>query len=211
LEIKDKFKIRRHNLLRQQVEKHFKGHLITPDVVQGFIEDVEQSYESFEEQIRMAERSYAISTHQLYDSNLRCKEDKKNQMGMISSLNSAIRMLEKNISSLQKSEAINEGTKAIDLVNYVEKLAEKILKVHMEKENLTYQLERKSKTLYNCIEKLTKNVSEPIQLLEKSMLDIENEVTKKQTILTAKKYLNEIKLVVNQVINETGVSNTAQD
>ncbi len=152
-----------HSFLKIQIRKHLDlGNNINEADVSEFIAAVNSSYENYEEQLRMTQRTYAVSSQELYEANLKLNDESLSQKKIISSLNSAIRLLGKNIQG-KKKELNLEELDALNLANLVENMAEKILKINMERENEFSNMERNNVSLNGYVHMVSHDLKKPLR------------------------------------------------
>ena len=152
-----------HSFLKIQIRKHLNsGTGIKEADISGLLDAINSSYENYEEQLRMTQRTYAVSSQELYEANLKLNEESLSQKKIISSLNSAIRLLGKNIQG-KKKELNLEELDALNLANLVENMAEKILKINMERENVFSNMERNNVSLNGYVHMVSHDLKSPLR------------------------------------------------
>ncbi|MCV6628887.1 MAG: HAMP domain-containing histidine kinase [Flavobacteriaceae bacterium] len=158
----NKLRIHINGLLRLQLKSYFKGGAVKGNNFSNFLEAVSNSYEDYEEQLRMSQMAYAINAQELYEFNMRCSEGKQNKKAIHSSLNNVFRMLQKAIPN-KKTESFSDSMSVLQKVNNLEQIVQNVLQASMEQENRISGLQRQIDYLNGFAHMVSHELKAPLQ------------------------------------------------
>ena len=121
-------------LLKRQKRKFLPEELAQDPRLSKFLEAVNSSYKTHEEQIVMIQRAMQISSEELYIANKKLTEESKAQQKILDSLKLVIKKLQ------LKQPKKNQGIEVIELANYLKDQSEELNRISKDQEVLLKKL-----------------------------------------------------------------------
>lgn len=152
-------------LLKRQLKKY--GIALTEDNSEfnEFIETVGRSYNNYQEQFDMLQRSMMISSEELYEANQRLINDTKQQQEIINQLKDIVGVLkgDQDIGLVSKDAKTEKGQKLTDLM---ELQANEILEINKEREQLLRELAHQNKELSEYAHVVSHDLKSPLRSID---------------------------------------------
>ncbi|WP_378178691.1 ATP-binding protein [Aquimarina sp. SS2-1] len=151
-------------LLKRQIRKNLPEYLKENSDLGSFLDAIDRSYYNYEEQFTMLQRAMSISSQELYDANLKLKEEAEQQRLVISSLNDATKTL-RSIS--YKTEKSNSGTSqeltGLELASLIEQQAKQISTFEKQRAQILEDLEKSNEELSNYAQIVSHDLKSPLR------------------------------------------------
>jgi len=144
-------------LLLRQIRKLLPERLAHNAELQPFLEAINSSYKTHEEQFYMLQRAMQISSQELYTANEKLRNESKAQKEILDSLNLVIQSLQ-----LKKPE-IDKDLEVIDLANYLKDQTEELSRISKEQEKLLISLEHKNEILSDYAHMVSHDLKSPLR------------------------------------------------
>ena len=122
-----------------------------------FLEAVNSSYKTHEEQIVMIQRAMQISSEELYIANKKLTEESKAQQKILDSLKLVIKKLQ------LKQPKKNQGIEVIELANYLKDQSEELNRISKDQEVLLKSLEHKNEILSDYAHMVSHDLKSPLR------------------------------------------------
>lgn len=152
-------------LLKRQLKKY--GIEFTDDHsnLSEFIKTIDKSYENYQEQFDMLQRSMMISSEELYEANQRLIDDTKQQQEIINQFKNIVDVLkgEQGEGVVSKIKTKEEGEKLTDLM---ELQAKEILEINKEREQLLKELAHQNKELSDYAHVVSHDLKSPLRSID---------------------------------------------
>lgn len=144
-------------LLLRQIRKLLPESLAHNADLQPFLEAINSSYKTHEEQFYMLQRAMQISSQELYTANEKLRNESRAQKEILDSLNLVIQSLQ-----LKKPE-IDKDLEVIDLANYLKDQTEELSRISKEQEKLLISLEHKNEILSDYAHMVSHDLKSPLR------------------------------------------------
>ena len=149
-------------LLKRQIRKHLPDELMSHPGMQLFLDAVNKSYHTFDEQFVMLQRATKISSEELSQANILLKKEYDAQYKIIEKL--------KNVVETLKTYNI-KGTKNIDsleidshnLVDFINHQAKKIIEFNTQRDKLLQNVEQQNRELNYYAHMVSHDLKSPLQ------------------------------------------------
>ncbi|WP_026933736.1 sensor histidine kinase [Christiangramia echinicola] len=145
-------------LLRRQISKHLDPALAGSEEVKTFLEAIDSSYETHQEQFNMLQRAMQISSDELYDANRQLQKDYQHQKDILDSISGAINAL-----NLEEFKKENGDFKIGDLASHIRLQSEKLQIAAKQQEELLRNLENKNKVLTDYAHMVSHDLKSPLR------------------------------------------------
>ena len=191
-----------NSLLLRQIRKHLPEDFeITPDI-QNFLDAINDSYSTYNEQIQMIQRAVKISSDELYIANKNLREEAARLREIIANLSYVVEVL--NIDDKEEEHPIE---KASDLAKYIKKQSEEIIRVSTQREVLFKNLEIKNQQLNDYAHIVSHDLKSPLRSINTLVTWIEedNKATisseSKEHLQLVQKNLEKMDSLINGILN----------
>ncbi len=157
-----------NKLLKRQLSKYFPQGI--PDGMDGFLYAVNSSYEHYETDRSMIERSMELSSAELTEANSKIREESKKQKLVLDKLKDSINALRSAGIIKDEMDDIRDEGDVLDAVNALKKLIERTQKA----EKNLYESEERHRTVVESLSEglIITDVNDVIVFANKRMSDI---------------------------------------
>ncbi len=149
-------------LLKRQIRKYLPEDIQESGRLDAFIDAIDKSYENSDNQLAMLQTAMTISSKELSESNEKLKKESDTQIEVINKLKSVIKTLK--ISDDEEDELKNIDT--LNLVNFIDKQTNKVVKISKQKDRLLSRLESYNKELNDYTHMISHDLISPLQSIE---------------------------------------------
>ena len=150
-------------LLKRQLRKYLPEDLQSNTDMQTFLDAVDRSYTTSEDQFIMLQRAASISSEELFNSNKQLKEESESQKEIITKLNNVINTLK--FYDL-KVDQQSESKDSLKLVDYIESQTKEIIEINKQKDRLLSNLERQNQELNDYAHMVSHDLKSPLQSID---------------------------------------------
>lgn len=150
-------------LLKRQLRKYLPKNLQSNKDLQEFLDAVNKSYNTSEEQFIMLQRAATISSEELFNSNKQLREESESQKEIITKLNNVINTLK--FYDLKGTNNL-AGQDSLELVDFIENQTKEIIEINKEKDKLVLNLERQNQELNEYAHMVSHDLKSPLQSID---------------------------------------------
>ena len=152
-----------NSLLKRQIRKFLPKELQSNKELELFLDAVDRSYTTSEEQFIMLQRATTISSEELFTANNKLKEESKSQKIIIEKLESVIDQLQ---SYNLLDDRPEENTDSLTLVDFIDNQTKEIIRVNQQKDKLLKSLELQNQELNDYAQMVFHDLKSPLQSIE---------------------------------------------
>lgn len=150
-------------LLKRQVRKFLPKEFRSNAALEVFIDAINRSYKTSEDQFSMLQRATIISSEELFTANSQLKKETNSQKLVIEKLGSVVDKLQ----ALNLSEDRPEkNTDSLELVEFIANQTKEIIKVNKQKDKLLKNLKLQNQELKDYAQMVTHDLKTPLQSIE---------------------------------------------
>jgi light-regulated signal transduction histidine kinase (bacteriophytochrome) len=150
-------------LLKRQLRKYLPEELLSNKDMQAFLDAVNRSYTTLEEQFVMLQRAASISSEELFESNKQLREESESQKEIITKLDSVINTLK--FYDLKGNDQL-ESEDSLKLVDFIDIQTKEILEINKQKDKLLSNLERQNQELNDYAHMISHDLKSPLQSID---------------------------------------------
>jgi light-regulated signal transduction histidine kinase (bacteriophytochrome) len=152
-----------NTLLKRQIRKFLHKDLHSNKDMQEFLDAVNKSYTTSDDQFVMLQRAASISSEELFNSNKQLREESEAQKEIITKLNNVIDTLK--FYDLKGSTKL-VGQDSLELVDFIENQTKEIIEINKEKDKLVLNLERQNQELNEYAHMVSHDLKSPLQSID---------------------------------------------
>lgn len=154
-----------NSLLKRQLKKYLPKDLNSNKGLDAFLDAVNRSYNTSDEQFTMLQRAASISSKELFDSNQQLREESKSQKQIIEKLKSVIDRLK--FYDLEKDKENSfEDSSSLKLVDFIDNQTKEIIEINKQKDKLVSNLERQNQELNDYAHMVSHDLKSPLQSID---------------------------------------------
>ena len=152
-----------NSLLKRQLRKYLPKELHNSKDLEAFLDAVNRSYNTSDEQFAMLQRAASISSDELFQSNKQLKEETESQKEIILKLNNVINTLKfydlDEVKNLESSDSLK-------LVDFIDNQTKEIIEINKEKDKLLTSLEQQNQELNDYAHMVSHDLKSPLQSID---------------------------------------------
>jgi len=152
-----------NSLLKRQIRKYLPKDLQENKDLEAFLDAVNRSYNTSDDQFSMLQRATAISSEELYEASEKLKNEMDSQKEVIQKLKKIINTLK--FSELEDNEFLENPT-SLSLVDFIDNQAKEIIKINKQKDKLLRDLEQQNRELSDYTHMISHDLVSPLQSIE---------------------------------------------
>ena len=152
-----------NSLLKRQIRKYLPEKFESDQDLKEFLEAIERSYNTSDEQFKMLQRAASISSEELFESNQQLRQESEAQKEIITKLNNVINTLK--FYGLDESKDLEE-TDSLKLVDFIDNQTKEIIEINKQKDLLLSNLEKQNLELNDYAHMITHDLQSPLQSIE---------------------------------------------
>ncbi len=153
-----------NSLLKRQVRKYLgNGFERTPEV-DTFLDAVDKSYNTFDEQFCMVQRATTISSEELFRVNAQLREEMVAQKNLIAKLKKVLNTF--NAFKLPETDEKDEKGDSSELIDLISSQTQQILAMNEQKEKLLSDLSRQNEELNDFAHIVSHDLRSPLRSIE---------------------------------------------
>lgn len=150
-------------LLKRQIRKFLSKEHQSNDQLAEFIDSIDRSYKTSEDQFAMLQRATVISSEELFIANSKLKEESSSQKVVIEKLE---RVIDKLQSFNLLEERPKENTDSLKLVDFIANQTKEIIEVNQQKDTLLKNLKSQNQELKDYAQMVSHDLKTPLQSIE---------------------------------------------
>ena len=152
-------------LLKRQLRKYLSQELQQNPELERFLDAVNRSYTTSDEQFAMLQRATAISSDELFEANRKLKKESDSQKEIIEKLKNVIDTLNSyNLTDEENQE--NLDVDSLTLVDLIDNQTKEILKINQLRDKLVTNLERQNQELNDYTHLVSHDLKSPLQSID---------------------------------------------
>ena len=152
-----------NSLLKRQLRKYLPKELQSNKDLEVFLDAVNRSYNTSDEQFGMLQRAASISSEELFESNKQLREESKSQKEIIDKLNNVINTLKfydlDEVKNLESSDSLK-------LVDFIDNQTKEIIEINKQKDKLVASLEQQNQELNDYAHMVSHDLKSPLQSID---------------------------------------------
>ncbi|MFD2528412.1 MULTISPECIES: ATP-binding protein [Polaribacter] len=152
-----------NSLLKRQIRKYLPKELRESEDLDAFLDAINKSYKTSEEQFVMLQRATTISSEELFNVNSKLKEETNSQKKVINKLEGVIDQLQ---SYNLLGDRPEETTDSLTLVDFIDNQTKEIIRINNQKDALLKDLELQNQELNDYAQMVSHDLKSPLQSIE---------------------------------------------
>ena len=147
-----------NSLLQRQIKKYLDPASLETSEMKAFLQAVNDSYETNQDQFNMLQRAMTISSDELFNANQQLRKDVLVQKEVLDSITAAINTL-----NLQKFKSENGKFEISNLAVHIREQSEELQKAVKKQEQLLKNLETKNEVLTDYAHMVSHDLKSPLR------------------------------------------------
>ncbi|WP_397364618.1 ATP-binding protein [Olleya sp. R77988] len=154
-----------NSLLKRQIRKYLSKDLAESDDIKKFLEAVNSSYITFDNQFAMQQRAMTISSEELFEANQQLTQEAKAQQDVIDKLKRVLDTLKfYNLPDNKTTENIElDGLK---LVDFIDNQTKEIVQINKQRETLLSELAHQNQELSDYAHMVSHDLKSPLRSID---------------------------------------------
>ncbi|WP_435415299.1 sensor histidine kinase [Polaribacter aestuariivivens] len=153
-----------NSLLKRQIRKYLPKDLQSNKDLDAFLDAINRSYTTSNEQFVMLQRATTISSDELFNANNLLKKESDSQKEIIKKLKSVINTLKfYNLNVKTEDEVEMDSSK---LVDFIDNQTKEIIKINTQRDKLLKNLEIQNKELNEYTHMVSHDLKSPLQSID---------------------------------------------
>ena len=152
-----------NSLLKRQLRNYLPKELQSNKDLEVFLNAVNRSYNTSDDQFGMLQRAASISSEELFESNKQLREESKSQKEIIDKLNNVINTLKfydlDEVKNLESSDSLK-------LVDFIDNQTKEIIEINKQKDKLVASLEQQNQELNDYAHMVSHDLKSPLQSID---------------------------------------------
>lgn len=153
-----------NSLLKRQLRKYFDDDSKLSEVM-PFIDAVDRSYQYYDEQFVMLQRSMTISSDELSEANTKLKQEAQEQKEVISKLNNVINTL-KSYNLTDENNTDNKDLSGLKLIEFIDNQTKKIIEINEQRDQLLKHLKHQNQELSDFTHMVSHDLKSPLRSID---------------------------------------------
>lgn len=145
-----------NSLLKRQIDKKLKGGLNDLDI---FLAAIDESYDTFEDQISLLQRAMRISSDELFTANQKLRDEAEG-------LKEINRNLEFILNSMNLDTEITSKVDSFNSSDYIKEQSIEIVKINKQREELLVNLEKQNQALNEYAHMVSHDLKAPLRSID---------------------------------------------
>lgn len=152
-----------NSLLKRQLRKYLPKELHSNKDMEVFLDAINRSYNTSDEQFAMLQRAASLSSDELFQSNQQLKEETESQKQVIEKLNNVINTLK--FYNLDEVKNV-ESSDSLKLVDFIDNQTKEIIEINKQKDKLVQSLEKQNQELNDYAHMVSHDLKSPLQSID---------------------------------------------
>ncbi|AUP77648.1 sensor histidine kinase [Flavivirga eckloniae] len=153
-----------NTLLKRQIRKYLKEDLVSDSILDDFVEAIDKSYNNFDEQFIMLQRSMAISSEELYQANRKLQQESEAQQDVINKLKNVIDTLK--FYNLEENDTDNGEFDGLKLIEFIDHQTKEIIEMNKQREILMDELAHQNQELSDYAHMVSHDLKSPLRSID---------------------------------------------
>lgn len=154
-----------NSLLKRQIRKYLPEAFSESKDLQKFLEAINSSYITFEDQFAMQQRAMTISSEELFEANQQLSEEAKAQQEVIDKLKRVLDTLK--FYNLPEDIALDTiDLDGIKLIEFIENQTKEIIKINKQRETLLSELAYQNQELSDYAHMVSHDLKSPLRSID---------------------------------------------
>ncbi len=153
-----------NSLLKRQIRKYLDRAPSENVEWNGFVDAINRSYNNFDEQFSMLQRSMSISSEELYNVNRRLQKESEAQQNVINKLITVIDTLK--FYELENGQADILELDGLKLVEFIDNQTKEIVEMNKQREKLMEELEHQNQELSEYAHMVSHDLKSPLRSID---------------------------------------------
>ncbi len=153
-----------NSLLKRQIRKYLDEAPSENVELNGFVDAINRSYNNFDEQFSMLQRSMSISSEELYNVNRRLQKESEAQQNVINKLIAVIDTLK--FYELENGQADILELDGLKLVEFIDNQTKEIVEMNKQREKLMEELEYQNQELSEYAHMVSHDLKSPLRSID---------------------------------------------
>ncbi|WAC01341.1 ATP-binding protein [Lacinutrix neustonica] len=154
-----------NSLLKRQIRKYLSEELAESKDIKKFLEAVNSSYVTFEDQFTMQQRAMTISSEELFEANQQLKQEAKAQQVVIDKLKRVLDTLKFYNLPVNKT-ADNIELDGLKLVDFIDNQTKEIVEINKQRETLLLELAHQNQELSDYAHMVSHDLKSPLRSID---------------------------------------------
>jgi light-regulated signal transduction histidine kinase (bacteriophytochrome) len=150
-----------NSLLKRQLRKYLPKDLQSNAGLEVFLDAVDRSYATSDDQFAMLQRAASISSEELFESNQKLRKESEAQQVIIDKLKSVTDRLK-----FTDKDKEFEGSDSLKLVDFIDNQTKEIIEINRQKDKLVNNLERQNQELNDYAHMVSHDLKSPLQSID---------------------------------------------
>ncbi len=152
-------------LLKRQIRKYLPQEFQNNPELERFLDAVNRSYNTSNEQFAMLQRATTLSSEELFEANEKLKSESDSQKEVIQKLKTVIDTLNSYELNSNKNQE-NLDLDSLRLVDLIDSQTKEILKINQQRDKLVANLERQNQELNDYTHLVSHDLKSPLQSID---------------------------------------------
>ena len=154
-----------NSLLKRQIRKYLSKDFASNKDLEAFLDAVNRSYENYDEQFNMIQRSMIISSEELSVANKQLKEEAKAQQEVIDKLRRVLDTLK--FYNLPENLSIdNLDLDGLKLIEFIDNQTKEIIEINKQREILLSELAHQNQELSDYAHMVSHDLKSPLRSID---------------------------------------------
>ncbi len=203
-----------NSLLKRQIRKYLPEHLQESKDLALFLDAINKSYNTSDDQFSMLQRATAISSEELFEASERLKEEMNSQKKVIEKLKGIINTLK--FAELEDQELL-ENSNSLRLVDFIDNQAKEIISINQQKDKLLKNLEQQNRELNDYTHMISHDLVSPLQSIETLICWLKDDYSEalgeegKERVDLISEHVEKIDTLVSAIRKYSRISNLNKD
>ncbi|WP_299048259.1 ATP-binding protein [uncultured Polaribacter sp.] len=152
-----------NSLLKRQIRKFLPEELRSEKKLEKFLDAIDRSYTTSDEQFAMLQRATKISSDELFNVNKQLTKETESQKQVIKKLEGVI---DKFQFYDLGDDRPTESSDSLKLADFIDNQTKEIIKINQQKDKLVKSLERQNRELNDYAQLVSHDLKSPLQSIE---------------------------------------------
>ncbi|WP_420571107.1 sensor histidine kinase [Kordia sp.] len=205
-----------NSLLKRQLRKYISPELQENPEMERFLDAVNRSYTTSDEQFAMLQRATAISSEELFEANQQLQKESNAQKEVINKLKNVIDTL-KSYELNHNEQQENLELDSLSLVDLIDNQTKEILEINKQRDKLLASLERQNQELNDYTHLVSHDLKSPLQSIDTLTSWLQDDYEKlldengKETIKLIRSNVEKMDTLVKGILQYSSIDRVEKD